>query len=358
MPRLSLIQLPQRVSLAAQTAEVLRTAVARGIWKDNLPSERKLSEILRVSRLTIRGAAAILAKEKVLHLQQGRVHQIMDRNVSSNRTKSRFIGLVTEKVATYDLSQFQLLNEVRNQLSEHGFAPEIVPLRAGTQRERLSAIERYVNDHPACCWLLMSLGKGIQRWFMERKLPAIVGGSCYPSIKLPFLDVDYASVCRHAAGVFRRHHHSRLALILANTDAAGDQISEDAFRQGAAASKGTASVVVLRHDGTPENLRLRLDALFGSRNPPTALLVAFPRHAVITLLYLLEKGFRVPCDIALICRDHEPLFDQIIPIVSHYRFDVQLFANRLTRLMLKLIEEGLPPAGIFVQPRFFAGRTV
>ena len=55
--------LPQRQSLVAQTVAFLHGQIDRGEWREWLPSERALCELLQVSRHTLRAGLAQVQKE-------------------------------------------------------------------------------------------------------------------------------------------------------------------------------------------------------------------------------------------------------------------------------------------------------
>ena len=72
--------------------------------------------------------------------------------------------------------------------------------------------------------------------------------------------------------------------------------------------------------------------------------------------YLMKHGIRVPADVSLISRDGDPLFEDTI---SHYRFDDEAFAHRLSRLMLQLVDQGtLRPGPNLIFPRYISCGTV
>jgi DNA-binding LacI/PurR family transcriptional regulator len=175
---------------------------------------------------------------------------------------------------------------------------------------------------------------------------------------LPSLDVDYRSVCRHAAGIFRSNGHRRLALIVPSSGVAGDLASEQGFREGAVLRPNAdpAEAIIVRHDGTVRHLTAKLDELFGLSRAPTALLVAKPQHMFLVIVYLLKRGLAVPETVSLIARDQDHLFENT---VSHYMLGGETVAHRLSRLMLQMVGQGyLPTEPNLIFPRYVSAGTV
>ena len=206
------------------------------------------------------------------------------------------------------------------------------------------------------CFVLLSLNKDFQEWFAAQATPPLVLGSCHPAVQLPSLDVDYRSVCRHAAGVLRSQGHRCIALLVPNSNVAGDLASEEGFAEGAGGPTDRTETIVVRHSGTIASLTARLDALFARARPPTALLVAKPQHVFLTIVYLLRRGIRVPDDVSLIARDYDHLFEDV---TSHYRIEGETFAHRLSRLMLQMVNDRrLPIEPNLIFPRYVPAGTV
>ena len=350
--------LPRRLSLSAQTTDAIRKGIEEATWQEFLPSERRLCELFEVSRPTVRTALRQLAKEGIISIQHGRRNRILAAS-RSPASRSRLVVLVSH----YPLSRvtpaaYQGISEMRAHLMEHGFTTEILVCSARGFVNQRRKLETFLRLNRVLCFVLLSLGKELQEWFAMHSIPALVLGSCHPAVKLPSLDVDYRSVCRHAAGVLRSKGHRRIAFIVPNSNLAGDLLSEEGFREGATrrTSADDSVALVVRHNGTPTNLNAILDALFASATPPTALLVAKPKYVFIVMVYFLRQGKKVPEFVSLISRDHDQLFENMI---AHYRFEGETFAHRLSRLMLQMAEQGhLPPELNLIFPRYIASGTV
>ena len=357
--QLGALEIPRRLSLSAQTTTAIHKAIQSNMWQEFLPSERRLCEMFKVSRPTIRTALHQLAKEGLIKIHQGKRNRLLPGSQIADRPQSRLIVLVSQQPITQmSRTAYRGVSEMRAHLAEQGFNTEVLvcPAKSATTQRR--KIEAFLRQNRVLCCVLLSLGRELQEWFAARPIPALVLGSCHPTVKLPSLDVDYRSVCRHAAGILRAKGHKRIAFVVPNSNAAGDLVSEQGFKEGLTTrvDETPLDALVVRHNGTTANLATKLEGLFGSSNPPTALLVAKPLHVFFVVVHLLKHGIKVPDRVSLIARDHDQLFEDVI---SHYRLQGDTFAHRLTRLMLQLANHGhLSPKPNLILPRFVPEGTV
>lgn len=272
------------------------------------------------------------------------------------------MGLVTsEPVSRWWPVAYRGISEMRAHLMEQGFGTEVMHCPVGSAFSQRRKLEEFVRQNRLLGCILFSVDKGIQQWFSRRAIPTLVVGSCHPEVKLPSLDVDQRSVCRHAAGIFLGRGHRRLALVLPDSGAAGDLASEQGFLEaiGPHPTSRRASATVVRHNGTALHIGAKLDALFKSAEAPTALLVAKVQHAYIVLMYLLTHGLAVPERVSFIARDQDHVFKAVNPAITHYTLAEDIFSHRLTRLMLQMVSQGhLAPEPNLIFPRFYAGGTV
>lgn len=352
-----------RTTLSAQAAAAIRTGIEEGRWNDHLPGERRLCEFFQVSRPTIRIALQTLAREGLVDIRHGRRNRLIKKSPRAARAKNRLVGLVTPLPASHmSQTSHQMFTELRAQLIEHGFATETLVCPSVGTRMRLRAVEDFVRQNRVFCSVLISASREVQQWFALRSFPGLVLGSCHQGVNLPSVDVDYRSVCRHAAGIFLGQGHRKIALVIEDSGFAGDLASEQGFREGVDQHRGSdrALAIVIRHDGSARNVTAQLDALFKSGQGPTAILAApQPWAAFAVMLYLLRRGLAVPDTVSLIARDQDHLFESVDPQISHYRFEENAFAHRVSRLVLKLVGEGhLKPEPTMMIPKFFPGGTV
>lgn len=357
-----MLDIPKRLPLAAQVAASLRAAIEQGSWKETLPSERRLTEVFQVSRPTMRTALHLLAKDGLIEIRQGRPNRLLARTRVRAVDQNRLVGLIMDKpTSEIHENPFQSISEMRSHLAERGFDTKMLNCDARSAAAERRKLEEFVRQNRVFCCALISVSRELQQWFVTHSIPALVIGSCHASVRLPSLDVDYRAVCRHAAGVMLSHGHRRIVLLLPDFGLAGDLASEQGFLEAVVprGRSGDARLSVVRHDSTASNIRSLLDTLFDSPEPPTGLVVAKPKHLLTVAFHLLQRGISVPGTVSLIARDQYSLFGDDSTPIAHYRFEENVYSNRLIRLMLQLASTGqLPAEPNLVFPRFFAGRTV
>ncbi len=357
------IEIPKRTSLADQAAAGIRQAIAQGAWADFLPSERRLCEIFQVSRPTIRSALRSLAKSGSLEIRQGRRTRLLAPHPRAGVPPSRLIGLITqEDISHVTPSSYQLVSKMQAHLAEHGFSVEILVCPAVSARAQRRKLEAFLRQYRVCCCVLLSVSNNLKRWFAERNFPALVLGSCDADVQLPSIDIDFRSICRHAAGVFLRHGHRQIAIVLPNTQIGGDLASERGFEEAVAqwnlTAQEPARAIIVHHNGTAQNITSRLDVLFNSPHAPTGLLVVKPLYVYVVIIYLLQRGLAVPNTVSLIARDQDHVFEMVNPPITHYKYQGDVFVHRLTRLVLKLINQGsLKPEAVLLFPDYVKGGT-
>jgi LacI family transcriptional regulator len=357
-----MFDLPRRVSLVEQTAQSIRKAINEGAWREHLPSERRLCEIFKVSRPTIRSALHLLANDGWLDIRQGRRNRLSVQRPAEGAAETRLICLATHlPVEHWSQVVYQAFADIRTRLAADGFVTEVLVCDGPNMRAARQKVEAYLAQNRVFCCVLLSLRYELQRWFAERSVPALVIGSCGPGVRLPSFEVDMRAACRHAVGVFLRHGHRRLAFLVPDTRRGGDLASEQGFLEGVeqASARSGAHGVVIRHGSDPAPLLARLAALFGAAAPPTGVLVGVPQHVHTLNYFLLRRGLRVPEDVSVISRDEDHSFRLMSPAITHYEFEAGAYGSRLTRLMLKLVREGhLAPKRCLIEQKFVPGATV
>jgi DNA-binding LacI/PurR family transcriptional regulator len=353
--------LPQRHSLVTATVESLREGIQRGYWQDHLPGERELCALLQVSRRTLRAALAELERSGWLGVTQRRSRRIDYSPTPASLALQRKEIAVLAAYSHSTMSSLLMfaLDVLREKLARAGYTTVLHSQPACFTARPARALEKLVAQHPAEAWLIFGSKEPMQRWFIERRLPCLVVGSCPPTIALPSVDFDHRAVCSHAGKLLLRRGHRRIALVLPRNAYGGDLESETGLQEALAASPEPAELRAIRHDGTTAHLCLLLDRALRSSSPPTAFLVARPIPALTVMMHLLRRGRRIPQDAAIIARESDPSLHCSTPALTHYAVNPEHFARRLSLAVRQLAETGvLPPRAIRLMPKFVAGESV
>lgn len=352
---------PQRSSLVAETVSVVRRAIQSGMWQDYMPGERTLCGMWQISRPTLRAALDILRREKLIEVGHGKRTRVLAPNAPA-RLKTLTVGLLSPE-PLHEMPPFVTLwvDELRSQLASAGHLLHVQVGRAGFgNKNPAKAMEVLINGTPAAVWVLYQTTESMQRWFDAHHVPCVVVGSLFPDIHLPAVDRDYRAVCRHAVGLLRHRGHKNLALLIHKQRFGGDLESELGFEEGLVATQSrSVTGIILRHDGTNEDICKQLDAMLGLRQRPTGILIARSRFALAALTHLLRRGIKIPGDMGLLCRDDDSFLDHVVPRMARYVVNPGAFAKQIFRMVMGLVQDGqLPHDNIKVMPTFLTRESL
>ncbi len=359
----TMLKLPERQSLEKQTANALHEAILQGTWREWLPGERGLCDMLQVSRHTLRAALERLRREGAISSEQGVGNRIVSGTVTKKRGRpeSREIGLLIPG-SLEQLRQTHILwiDELRAMLAERGCRLHMFSGLKYSRSDPGRVLQQLVSQHEHACWVLLLSGEGVQRWFEKQKIPCVVAGSIYNGVDLPWCDIDHHAVCRHAAGLLLGRGHRRVALLIQKSLRAGDIASEAGFAEGMKQStyEGT-EVMMAYHDATPPSIASALKRLMQRQPAPTAIMVLNPHHYLTAISVLAKMGRRVPEDVSLVSRDGDPYLAYVLPAPVHYQAGPRRFAKTLLVQVLQLIDGGIiKTRKASIMPEFFPGQSL
>jgi DNA-binding LacI/PurR family transcriptional regulator len=352
-------RLPQRISLVSLTAQSLRESMQAGHWQGHLPGERELCARLQVSRHTLRAALQELERDGFLDVTSRQRRRIKIAVTAKKTEHARVIALISPRpLLDMSPSTVVMVDDLRDQLSRVGFSFEIHVSIACFSSKPARALEALTTRSPAAAWLLFGSLEPVQSWFMRRQLPCLVVGSCAPGISLPSIDADYRALCRHAGGMLCGKGHRHVAFIRPIGEYGGDMQSEQGMREALSGSHAP-TLQIIRHDGTAAHLCTLLDKALRSAAPPTACVVARATHVLTVMMFLVQRGKRIPQDVALISRDDETFLQHTVPIATRYAANTGQFARTVCKAARQLAEAGtLPPKAIRLMPKLIRGETL
>jgi DNA-binding LacI/PurR family transcriptional regulator len=350
-------------SLPAQVTQLLRDEIARGTWREWLPSERVLSDTLQVSRKTVRKALAQLAREGRIGVTHGLGCRVLAaaRSARAPADATHDVALLTPEPLEHFRPYTALwVNHLKTYLIEQGVRLHTCSGRKYFTRNPAAALERLVRSQPAGCWLLAQSTLPVQRWFERRRVPCVIAGTGHPGVRLPDVDLDHAAVHRHAAGAMLAAGHRRIVLLTERTGRAGDLASEAALVEAVRTSAHAgAKAVVARHGAGPGPVCQVLDRLLAQARRPTAILASNSAGYLTVLCALAQRGLRVPRDLSLVSRGDDPFFAYVVPAPTRYACSPAVFAHKLMRPLLQQLHGETPsPWHTRIMPTFTRGETL
>ena len=345
-----------------QTVAVLRDEIASGVWAHGLPAERKLCGQLVISRGTLRAALAFLKHEGLVKVSHGRCWQVVGPGWKARRAGvgNNLVLLTPQPLHVLTPFAIYWIDNLREHLGEAGYHLEVRHERNCYVSQPDRALEALAHHERPAAWVLCGTTATMQQWFSQRGVPSVIIGSRHEGVALPSVDRDLPAACRHAVGAFFAKGHSGLVLLNPKSGLAGDLECEKSFREAAARfQSGNSEALIAHHDSTPQDICARLNALLQRRPPPTGFLVSGPKYTLAALGFLIRRGLRLPKDAALIARDDDSFMEYVVPTVARYATDPTLFARKVSRTVLRLMQGGDVPARDYrVMPRFVSGETL
>jgi DNA-binding LacI/PurR family transcriptional regulator len=352
--------LPQKMSLVAQTAAVLKDEIRAGRWLKELPGEHDLRSVLHVGRVTLRSALTQLQREGWVRASQGRRRQIVRQTQPAGIVRSDRVVLLTP-LALPELQPPTILwiDSLREHLSAAGYRLEVHNHRDCYSGRPERALESLAQRTQAAGWVLSQSTAPMQRWFAQRGLPCVITGSRHEGVLLPSVDRDHRAVTRHAAGVFLARGYHRLVFLGLPPVLAGDRESEAGFREGVQKGSSGARSWAVYHSGTVADLCTKIEVLLQRPQPPQAFLVTRSHHALTTLTYLMSLGLHLPRDAALISRDDAPFLESAVPSIARYSLNPVVAARAISNLVVATVRGGVAATKEHrMMPRFIPGQTL
>lgn len=354
----------ERPSLITATADRLRAAISEHRWAEALPSERKLAELMQVSRPTLRAALKIL-------LEEGRIVPIARRKyllrAIPNKPQAQR-GAKIVLLSPYTLEELEIripavftwIDYLRELLTRANYSFEIECSRACYSNKPQGALSNLTAESSSDCWLLYRSTPAMQEWFGQHSLHHIVLGGTFPDTRASSIDLDFDAICRHAVLQMGRLGHRSITYITQKTRLAGDESSKRTFVQACSEFKsGPISSLVLEHDGTREGACRTVDQFLNLKTRPTAVLSAYTQQTISVVSRLLQRGCDIPGDVSVVCRDNHPVLSFVSPSLARYEWNQRTYASKLFRLVQSVLHNG-PDYGMKVRllPDFITGESL
>jgi len=356
--------LTQRPSMVSEAARAVSACLENGDWGDYLPAERELCDLLGVSRSTLRFALRRLQTDGLIQVEHGKKTRILKRGKEASGKKSAEQRTILVLTTSTDRNSLQTgafwLDEYRQMSGKIGFVVvnEFLP-QVGTRGLQEALFVLRAKYRPSL-WVLVASDRRLHALLHRLEWPVVVGGSVYPDLLLPGVDVDYRATCRHAVGQLARLGHRRLGLVVAKQTLPGDDHSIQGFEEGLSAHRGgEIEGVTLRVDSRSESVFLALRREYARARPATALITCRPQVSLSVITALAALGRTVPRHVSLIARDYNAsILDPVWPELASYRCDPAILARKMLSLSRKFIAGEPPEASqFFFMPEYHPGAS-
>ena len=350
-----------RIALPEQIAEMIRSDLESKRWSEFLPGERTLSELLQVSRTSLRSALDILEKQGLVRTAHGRRRQIVTPHGTRQPQGKRLASIAMVcPVPVERMEPFVLLEieHIRELLGRRNCVLHIIVRPSCYTRRPHRALDLLVNQTESDLWLLWRSTAQMQRWFFGRKLKHVLVGSAFCPNQSPSVDIAHFATARHAFATFARLGHQRIAIIIDESPTAGNLASINGFLEGET-EPPPVQADVLKHDGSPEGIRKSVNRLFAMQPRPTAIFSAGGVQTVAIITHVREQGFRIPAEMSIISRDDDPILDYVIPAPARYRREPAKFARAvLKQILTRFSSDRTPVEPMLLFPEFSPGATL
>lgn len=352
----------ERQSVIDQVAAALRHGILNGEWQEWLPGERRLCAELRVGRNTLRAALKDLSKEGLIEIVPGQGTRILGQVAKAPLRKETVIGLLSPgPLELLFPRQVLWIDDLRGLLAEKGCLLKILHGQQYFRPNPGTALTRLVEQETCDCWILVFSNKAAQRWFEQHGTPCLIAGSCHEGINLPFVDLDYQALCRHAAISLLRLGHQRVVFLTTPPEAAGDIFSEKGFLEGirSFSRKHHVEGRIHHHGPSVQRISHTVRRLIRGSSPPTAMLLSNSFLYLSVFSTLTQMGLRIPRDVSLICRESETFLSCLEPEPACYVQNAHQFAVKVSRIADKLLQHGSVETGsIKLMPQFVKGASI
>jgi LacI family transcriptional regulator len=228
----------------------------------------------------------------------------------------------------------QMLAEVdvlRGLLASQGQDLVVRGCPAFSTKRPASALARLAEIYPEHGWILYRASAEVQDWFARSRLPVLLRGSPHAGIDLPFMDIDWKAVGRHAAGRMGKKGVGRVLFLTTGSHLQGLRLAEEGFCEGL-----TEDMEFIRFsdNGRPEEVGRAMEKHVLRAEVPVLLVCTRARQVVTGQSWLAKMAPRLRYAPQFVCLDYDPLLEHMLPPVGHYRLDPEATARRVVRLAM------------------------
>lgn len=352
--------LPKRPSLVQATVETLKEWIETRMLQGILPGELPLKHRLGVGRDTVRLALQTLTREGwVSAPSRGKQRRVLHPPKGSGAPAAPLPVTFLSPYSPVHRLTLMELEDLQLHLGEQNrplrfVSPDVFHLRRPARQ-----LERLVHENPSAAWILYVVGEQIQRWFSERGIPALILGSAFPGVKLPFVVDDWEASAFHAGIQLVRHGHRRVGILEYWERFPGLIAEERGLKRALTSARPSGSLLVFKDDRAPASVAQSLHRAFSLPARPTALVLSSAPQVLTTLSWLASRGLRVPADVSLVSLADDSWFSDFYPPLTYYQSQPALMGRQITNRVLELVSVGqVRSESRRIARKYMAGATI
>lgn len=356
----------KKTSIGDQVLQFMQRELAANRWEEWLPTERILSQELRVSRRSVRLAMEQLRRDGLIASQVGVGTRVIK---AENRSKPReaakpaeyTVGLLMpEPIDVLQPYQTLWIDRLKSLLFESGITLHSHAGHQFFQPGGGKALQRLLKQHTHRCWVLALSNTSVQRWFSEQQIPCVVAGMLHPEIDLPTVHLDMSALARHATGRLLAAGHRHVALLSETNPSPGALAAEAGFEReiGPLRIHGIQGEVFHLKPNPDVYMRL-VERLLRSSHRPTGIFCVNPLAGATVLTTLTRHGIQLPKAMSFITTYGDPFMRYLSPAPTRYSYDPALFARKLEHMISQVVSgKTLKVRATRLTPDFVRGETL
>jgi len=362
---------PKRLSILAQTVEILRQGIIEARWLKVLPQERLLCEELDVSRSTIRRALKQIEQLGfIAPAQRGTRRQISHKITEVSKTnvsptpqheiEKSVIWLTVDDISSLTSTIKNLYILVQKRLEVVNCKLRIITLPHKPLSNPSRYLKEWIKDFSCSAWILHSMPRNVQTWFSKHQRNAYLFGNPAKNVSLGGININNSSAISHAVSMFRRLHHKNICLLRRKEDLVGELDIENTFLASLDPTE-KANSTVLKAEHERSDLDRIFKRTFHTRqiNRPTVIFCTQPALLIFALTWLQQHQIKIPDQVSLCLLRSQKLLNHITPSLAHYEINEDRIAPAALPALLDLIETGACSSQVIsLIPDFIPGQSL
>lgn len=355
------MQAINRPTLREHVAQHLREGFIAGRWRGRLPGVRLLASDFGVSRDVVREALrTVEAEGLVTHEGTGKHRRVTAPESTRQSRKLRVGMLLPSPLESDNAHTHQLVSGILRAVESLGHLAFIAPLCSAQLGDRTARIRRHLDDCKADAWIIYSAARSVLEMVTQLARPVFALGGSAEGLSLAGSRTDLTLPIETTVDLLVKQGHRQITLI------SPPRWRQPGFNHAASAFlhrlefhgiRVDPSFQVPEWEHSPAGLDVLLRALFFA-TPPTALLITEPECVGPAMVFLAERGLRVPGHVSLVNLLPDPMQSFYRIELARFDWPVLPHVNGVVRWVRSLARGQNDRRYTTVSPQFVPGMSI